>query len=109
MQTVKTLCSDEFDGRLSGSEGYNKAAEFAAERFEQIGLLPAGDERYFQYLNVEYNKIDSPVVFKVITSQNSFSYELGKDFVFRGFTGSGNINLARCILWIWNFKTRSWI
>ncbi len=93
MQTVNTLCSDEFGGRLPGSEGYDKAAEFAAERFEQIGLLPAGDERYFQYLNVEYNKIDSPVVFKVITSQNSFSYELGKDFVFRGFTGSGNINL----------------
>jgi hypothetical protein len=93
MQTVKTLCSEEFDGRLPGSEGYNKAAKFAAERFKQIGLLPMGDENYFQYLNVEYNKIDSPVVFKSITSQKNFLYELGKDFVFRGFTGSGNVTL----------------
>ncbi|MCW8803891.1 MAG: hypothetical protein OQK57_05785, partial [Ignavibacteriaceae bacterium] len=93
MQTVKTLCSDEFDGRLPGSEGYNKAAEFAAERFEQIGLSPDGDEKYFQYLNVEYNKIDPPVVLKAITSQKSVSYELGQDFVFRGFTGSGNLTL----------------
>ncbi len=80
MQIVKILCSEEFDGRLPGSEGYNKAAEFVAERFEQIGLLPAGDENYFQHLNVEYNKIDSPVVFKVITSQKSVSYDLRKRF-----------------------------
>jgi len=93
LQTVKILTSAEFDGRLPGSEGYNKAAEYAAQRFEQIGLLPAGDENYFQYLNVEYNKIDSPVVFKVITSESTVSYELGKDFVLRGFTGSGNLNL----------------
>ena len=80
MQTVKILCSEEFDGRLPGSNGYIKAAEFAAERFEQLGLLPAGDENYFQYLNVEYNKIDSPVVFKVMTSQKSVSYGTRKRF-----------------------------
>ena len=93
MQTVKTLCSNEFDGRLPGSEGYNKAAEYAVERFEKIELLPYGDENFFQYLNVEYNKIDSTVVFKVITSETTVSYKLGKDFVFRGFTGSGNFSL----------------
>jgi aminopeptidase YwaD len=93
MRTVKTLSSEEFDGRLPGSEGYNKAASFAADKFQQIGLLPAGDENYFQYLNVEYNKIDSPVVFKVITPNEVYSYQLGKDFVFRGFTGSGDLTL----------------
>jgi len=93
MQTVETLCSEEFDGRLSGSEGYIKAADFVAGRFQQIGLLPAGDDNFFQYLNVEYNTIDAPVAFKVVTSQESISYELGKDFVFRGFTGSGNLTL----------------
>jgi hypothetical protein len=93
MQIVETLCSEEFDGRLPGGEGYNKAANFAADKLQQIGLLPAGNENYFQYLNVEYNKIDSPVVFKVITPNEIYSYQLGKDFVFRGFTGSGDITL----------------
>jgi len=93
LQTVKILTSTEFDGRLPGSEGYDMAAAFVAERFQQMGLIPAGDEGYFQYLNVEYNKIDTPVVFNVITTPNSVSYELGKDFVFRGFTGSGNFTL----------------
>ena len=90
---VNILCSKEFDGRFPGSEGYNKAAEFVAEEFEQIGLLPAGDENYFQYFDVEYNRIDTPVVFSASTSQGKYSYTLGKDFVFRGFSGSGDFSL----------------
>ena len=91
--TVDTLCSKEYDGRLPGSEGYNKAANFFAGMFNELGLIPAGDDGYFQYLNVEYNKIDSPVVFKIITTDKTISYELGKDFVLRGFTGSGDFTL----------------
>jgi len=93
LKTVKILASAEFDGRLPGSEGYNKAANFAAERFAKIGLLPAGDEGFFQYLNVEYNKIDTPAVFNLIMNNKSYPYILGKDFVLRGFTGAGNFNL----------------
>ena len=93
IQTVKILASVKFDGRLSGSEGYNEAAKFAAERFEQFGLIPAGDSGFFQYLNVEYNKIDTPVVFNLILGKKNHPYILGKDFVFRGFTGAANITL----------------
>ena len=93
IQTVKILASVKFDGRLSGSEGYNEAAKFAAERFEQFGLIPAGDSGFFQYLNVEYNKIDTPVVFNLILGKKNYPYILGKDFVFRGFTGAANITL----------------
>lgn len=92
IQTVKTLASVKFDGRLSGSEGYNEAAKFAAKRFEQFGLIPAGDNGFFQYLNVEYNKIDTPAVFNLILGKKNYPYILGKDFVFRGFTGAANIN-----------------
>jgi hypothetical protein len=93
LQTVKTLTSAEFDGRLPGSEGYNKAANFVADQFKQIGLKIAGDENFFQYLTVEYNKIDSPVVFKVITPEEIIFYHHGKDFVLRGFSGSGDFTL----------------
>ena len=93
LQTVKTLTSPEFDGRLSGSEGYNKAASFAAERFSRDGLVPAGDDGYFQYLNVEYNKIDTPVTFNILNEDEVHEFALGKDYVFRGFSGSGNLKL----------------
>ncbi len=45
---VARLASDEFQGRLTGSEGYAKAAAFVAETFERDGLAPAGDRGYFQ-------------------------------------------------------------
>jgi hypothetical protein len=93
LATVKKLCSNEFDGRLPGSEGYNKAAKFASEQFKRLGLKPAGEEGFFQYLNVEYNKIDTPAVLNIIMKGKSYPYILGKDFVLRGFTGSAEFTL----------------
>lgn len=93
IKNVKILSSPDFDGRLPGSEGYNKAANFVANKFSELGLKPAGDEKYFQYFNIEYNQIDSPVVFKAIVKSDTTTYQLGKDFVLRGFTGSNNFTL----------------
>ena len=93
LNTVRVLASVEFDGRLPGSEGYYKAAHFAAEKFEQLGISAAGDDGYLQYLNVEYNKIDTPVVFQMITENKTYLYIHGSDFVLRGFTGSADLTL----------------
>ncbi len=93
IQNVRILTSSEFDGRLPGSEGYNKAAQFVADKFSKLGLKPAGDEKYFQYFNVEYNKIESPAIFKSIVDGDTVNGEIGKDFVLRGFTGSNKFTL----------------
>ncbi len=93
LENVKILSSPEFGGRLAGSEGYNKAAQFAADKFRGIGLKPAGNENYFQYFNIEYNRIDSPAVFEAIVGADTINYEIGKDFVLRGFTGSNSFTL----------------
>jgi hypothetical protein len=93
IKNVRILTSPDFDGRLPGSEGYNKAAQFAADKFYELGLWYAGDDQFFQYLNVEYNKIESPAVFKTIVDGDTVNGELGKDFVLRGFTGSNKFNL----------------
>ena len=90
---VRILTSPDFDGRLPGSEGYNKAAQFVADRFYNLGLIPAGEGNYFQYFNVEYNKIESPAIFKTIVAGDTINYTLGKDFVLRGFTGSNSFTL----------------
>ncbi|MBK7500476.1 MAG: hypothetical protein IPI19_15665 [Ignavibacteriales bacterium] len=50
IKNVRILTSPDFDGRLPGSEGYNKAAKFAADKFYELGLRYAGDEQYFQSL-----------------------------------------------------------
>ena len=52
LKTVDTLCSKDFNGRLPGSEGYNKAADFAAEKFTEAGLIPYFNNSYFQYIDL---------------------------------------------------------
>ncbi|NWF50907.1 MAG: M20/M25/M40 family metallo-hydrolase [Ignavibacteriaceae bacterium] len=92
LEKVSVLTSDEFEGRLSGSDGYNKAAAYSAELFKSFNLKPAGDEGYFQNLKVEYNKILQPAVFNLLKEGKVFKeYELGRDFIFRGFTGSADV------------------
>ena len=93
IKNVRILSSADFDGRLPGSEGYNKAAQYVADKFYELGLKFAGDEQYFQHLNVEYNKIESPAIFKIIVDGDTINYTLGEDFVFRGFTGSNSFTL----------------
>lgn len=92
MHTVEILSSEPMAGRLPGHTGYAKAAHYMASEFEKIGLLPVGDEGYFQNLKVEYNEILSPCSFEIHLSDDEIILpELGRDFTFRGFTGSGDI------------------
>jgi hypothetical protein len=90
MKTVNFLASKELAGRLSGSEGFNKAAHHMANEFKSLGLKPPGNNEYFQTFNVEYNEILSPVGLNLEKDGKTIKkYKLGKDFVCRGFTGSG--------------------
>jgi hypothetical protein len=46
---IAFLASDSLEGRETGTEGEAKAAVFLAERFEKLGLKPAGeDDSFFQ-------------------------------------------------------------
>jgi hypothetical protein len=51
MATVRTLASDEFQGRASGTEGNAKARALIRARFEALRLKPIGDgfEQSFSY------------------------------------------------------------
>lgn len=93
METVKLLSSKEFGGRLSGSEGYDKAATYMADEFAKLNLKPFGDNgTYFQYFNTEYNNIVGPCKFSLVEGKEiKKDFLLGTDFSCRGFTGSGDV------------------
>lgn len=91
IEKVKILASPEFAGRLSGSEGYNKASEFVKNHFVGLGLKPAFGNNYYQKLFVEYNEIKALAKFGLVSDGKLIKeYKLGLDYVFRGFTGSGD-------------------
>ena len=45
---MQFLASDKLEGRLTGTPGHRKAAEYAAEQLKNAGLKPAGTDGYFQ-------------------------------------------------------------
>ena len=54
---VETLAGPQFEGRLTGSPGYDKAAAYAAERFKAYGLQPAGTDGYLQPMKFTVQRI----------------------------------------------------
>ncbi len=55
---VQYLASDDLQGRLTGSEGYRKAADYVAKQFADAGLAPAGSSGYFQPINFDVRELD---------------------------------------------------
>ncbi|TXE08015.1 M28 family peptidase [Algoriphagus aquimarinus] len=49
---VTFLAADDLSGRAIGTEGEQKAAEYLAAEFKEIGLVPKGTEEYFQPFTV---------------------------------------------------------
>ena len=90
-KTVQFLASKELAGRVAGSDGYTKAAAFIAGELSKLNLIPAGENKYFQKLNIEYNEILAPEHFSVIKNGINIPYQLGADYAYRGFTGAGKL------------------
>ncbi len=58
-QLVKIMASPEMAGRLTGSEGYTKAAKWAASKFKEWGLRPLDSRQgYLQAYPSPYTIID---------------------------------------------------
>ena len=92
IESVNYLASEELNGRLSGSEGFDKAAEYVAGLFEEYKLKPLGDPGYFQYFEIEHNEIITSN-FSIINNGKEKEYKLGVDYVCRGMTGAGDITV----------------
>lgn len=52
-EIINTLCSDEFEGRLTGSKGNKKTEEYLKSVFKDIGLKPLFGSEYYQKYSQE--------------------------------------------------------
>ncbi len=58
--TTRALSGDEMEGRDTGSAGYDRAAAYTARRFQQAGLVPAGEDGgYYQSISLDELEIGS--------------------------------------------------
>ena len=57
---IKVLASNAYEGRLTGSPGYMKAAHYVAGKFKAAGLQPGGDKgTYFQSVKYLEQHVDA--------------------------------------------------
>ena len=95
----KEMAKPEYGGRFTGHEGYTAAAEWAAGKFEEWGLLPISDETgYLQEYPSPYTVVDEAEMTVFIEKKNEAdesvydekSLEIGADFLPLLFTDSGD-------------------
>src|SRR5438445_234078 len=55
---VSALADDGMEGRLTGSPGYDRAAQYVIGRLKQEGLKPAGSNGYLQPVAFEQQLVD---------------------------------------------------
>jgi Zn-dependent M28 family amino/carboxypeptidase len=54
---VKALADDSMQGRVTGSEGYLRAARYVVSQFDSVGLQPAGVNRYYQPVRFDVTRV----------------------------------------------------
>ena len=71
VQTLKTLSSDEFEGRKNGTKGYEKAQKYIIQQFKELGLKKFGND---------YHKpFPSKISGKTVQSSNLVGYLEGTE------------------------------
>jgi hypothetical protein len=89
---VEYLADDACEGRLTGTPGATRAAEFISTAFQQAGLRPApGLEGYYQPFTFTsgVRLLEPENTFVVSSQESTAAVELGRDFVPLTFSGNG--------------------
>jgi hypothetical protein len=82
---LEFLSSDALRGRQTPSEGLEQAAAYVAERLEEAGLTPLGDDgTYYQHYDLRETTVDTTAAYVEIGGRR---FRHGEGFVLRSFAG----------------------
>ncbi|HOO96477.1 MAG TPA: stalk domain-containing protein [Caldisericia bacterium] len=77
---IETLSSDKFEGRMTGQKGAQLAADYVKGQFQQMGLVPGGDNNtYLQNFQTAVWYPVAPLTFRQVDEEGNTK----KDFAFR--------------------------
>jgi Zn-dependent M28 family amino/carboxypeptidase len=84
MRHIKTLASDEFEGRGPGTRGEDLSIKYIADQFKDIGLMPGNtDGTYFQNVPLVGITTNQDTQMKVNVAGKDMALKFGDDFVAR--------------------------
>jgi hypothetical protein len=94
LRHVAILADDSFEGRGTGQEGIDKAADYIAEQFEQWGVQPGGDDlTYFQNFTLKLKSRiaeGTRLAFTTADRQTRRPARMNTDYVPLPFSASGS-------------------
>jgi Zn-dependent M28 family amino/carboxypeptidase len=84
MRHIKTLASDEYEGRGPGTHGEDLSINYIADQFKQVGLAPGNtDGTYFQKVPLVGITTKQDSTMKVKVAGRDMNLKFGDDFVAR--------------------------
>jgi len=90
---VRTLASDEFEGRAPGSVGEDKSVAYIEAEFKRLGLKPGNDNSYFQTVPMTETVADENVALKLDVAGTPRELKFGTDMVVGTRTGQAEVKL----------------
>ncbi|MEZ0471377.1 M28 family metallopeptidase [Luteimonas salinilitoris] len=93
-ELVKTLASDEFEGRAPGSPGGEKTVEYIRAQYERLGLQPGGEDGgWYQTVPMVETTADESTVLRLDSSGEARELQFGTDMVIGTRTGETQVNI----------------
>src|SRR5690606_30728116 len=92
-ELVKTLSSDEFEGRGPGTTGGEKTVEYIKAQFERIGLQPGNDGAWFQDVPMTETTPDESTVLTLDAGGKATQLKFGDDMVLNTRTGEAEVKV----------------
>lgn len=92
-ELVKTLASDEFEGRAPGTAGEEKTVEYIRAQFERIGLQPGNNGSWFQDVPMVETTASADTVLHITAGGKQHSLAFGPDMVIGTRTGEAKVKV----------------
>lgn len=92
-ELVKTLASDEFEGRAPGSNGEELTVNYIRDQMQRIGLQPGNGDSWFQEVPMTETTADPSTVLKIQQGQASRDLLFGTDMVIGTRSGQPEIKI----------------
>lgn len=90
---VKTLASDEFEGRAPGSAGEEKTVAYLEAQFKRLGLKPGNGDSYFQTVPMTQTTADAAAVLNLDVAGKPHALKFGTDMVIGTRTGQATVSI----------------
>ncbi len=92
-ELVKTLASDEFEGRGPGTPGEDKTVEYIQAQMKRIGLKPGNGDSYFQTVPMMETTADENTAMTIDVKGKAHTLKFGTDMVVGTRTGQPEVKV----------------